>query len=271
MARAARRLLRHPARKRAHSHALSSAAASAQRLFLRTAYSVGARGAHDRPAGEAGADARPDVRPGRPSRADAADLESRYRRRRPADRARHHTKTVTSSIRRFFRAGLGCFADALREPCHRRPRMRAFATTSARPVHARAGPRAGSIALEVAIDEMADACGMDPFDFRLTNYAEVEPISGKPYSSKALARMLRQGRDGFGWSAPAARAAADARSNGLLVGWGMGTAVFPARCSRRRRGRCSAAMAAAHGDERDRYGTGRMDRVGTDRGRQPRA
>ena len=48
------------------------------------------------------------------------------------------------------------------------------------------GLASGSAALEVAIDEAAEACDMDPLDFRLANYAEVEPITGKPYSSKAL-------------------------------------------------------------------------------------
>jgi xanthine dehydrogenase YagR molybdenum-binding subunit len=48
------------------------------------------------------------------------------------------------------------------------------------------GEATGSIALESAIDEMAQACGMDPLAFRLKNYAECEPISGKPFSSKAL-------------------------------------------------------------------------------------
>jgi xanthine dehydrogenase YagR molybdenum-binding subunit len=48
------------------------------------------------------------------------------------------------------------------------------------------GEAPGSIALESAIDEMAQVCGTDPLAFRLKNYAEVEPISGKPFSSKAL-------------------------------------------------------------------------------------
>ena len=61
------------------------------------------------------------------------------------------------------------------------------------------GEASGSIALESAIDEMADACGMDPLAFRLKNYAEVEPISGKPFSSKALRDCYAQGAERFGW------------------------------------------------------------------------
>src|SRR5260370_23901324 len=87
------------------------------------------------------------------------------------------------------------------------------------------GEATGSIVLESAIDEMAYACGMDPLAFRLKNYAEVEPISGKPFSSKALRQCYAQGAERFGWSK---RARAMRDEAGMLVGWGMGTATFPA-------------------------------------------
>ena len=87
---------------------------------------------------------------------------------------------------------------------------------------------------------------MDPLAFRLKNYAEVEPISGRPFSSKALRECYRQGAERFGWAAPPARAAADARRDGLLVGWGMGTATFPGADVRRRKpARCCAGTAPA--------------------------
>src|SRR6202041_4074952 len=62
------------------------------------------------------------------------------------------------------------------------------------------GEATGSIALESAIDEMAHACAMDPLAFRLKNYAEVEPISGKPFSSKALRDCYTRGAEHFGWA-----------------------------------------------------------------------
>jgi xanthine dehydrogenase YagR molybdenum-binding subunit len=90
------------------------------------------------------------------------------------------------------------------------------------------GEATGSIALEAAIDEAAVACGLDPLEFRLRNYAEVEPITGKPFSSKALRECYAQGAARFGWAGrkPAPRQMRD--EAGLLVGWGMGTATFPA-------------------------------------------
>src|SRR5262249_22055058 len=90
------------------------------------------------------------------------------------------------------------------------------------------GEAPGSIALESAIDEMAQACGMDPLAFRLKNYAEVEPISGRPFSSKALAECYRQGAERFGWERRPLAARQRRGADGLLVGWGMGTATFPA-------------------------------------------
>ncbi|WP_342362179.1 xanthine dehydrogenase family protein molybdopterin-binding subunit [Terrarubrum flagellatum] len=90
------------------------------------------------------------------------------------------------------------------------------------------GEATGSIALESAIDEAAWACGMDPLAFRLKNYAEVEPISGKPFSSKALRECYAQGAERFGWSKRPLQPRQMRDEAGFLVGWGMGTATFPA-------------------------------------------
>jgi xanthine dehydrogenase YagR molybdenum-binding subunit len=88
------------------------------------------------------------------------------------------------------------------------------------------GLGSGSAALEVAMDEAAEACGMDPLDFRLANYAEVEPITGKPYSSKALRECYATGATKFGWSGRPRAPRRMRDEDGFLVGWGMGTAVF---------------------------------------------
>jgi xanthine dehydrogenase YagR molybdenum-binding subunit len=90
------------------------------------------------------------------------------------------------------------------------------------------GEASGSIALESAIDEMAQAIGVDPLEFRLKNYAEVEPVSGKPFSSKALRECYAQGAACFGWQGRPLAPRQMRDKNGLLVGWGLGTATFPA-------------------------------------------
>lgn len=88
------------------------------------------------------------------------------------------------------------------------------------------GEASGSAALEAAMDEAAEACGMDPLDFRLANYAETEPATGKPFSSKALRECYAEGAARFGWSGRPLSPRTMRDENGFLVGWGMGTAVF---------------------------------------------
>ncbi|MEG4292895.1 xanthine dehydrogenase family protein molybdopterin-binding subunit [Microcoleus sp. C2C3] len=89
------------------------------------------------------------------------------------------------------------------------------------------GAVSGMFALECAMDELAYALAIDPLELRLINYAEVDPESGKPFSSKALRECYRLGAEKFGWknrkSEP--RSMRDGR---LLVGWGMATGVWGA-------------------------------------------
>jgi xanthine dehydrogenase YagR molybdenum-binding subunit len=140
----------------------------------------------------------------------------------------HHTKTMSSTYDDFF--------EPASTPSQTLYASTAIATSHegvradiGTPLFMRApGEAPGSIALESAIDEMAQACGMDPLAFRLKNYAEVEPISGRPFSSKALRECYRQGAERFGWERRALASRQMRDRDGLLVGWGMGTATFPA-------------------------------------------
>jgi xanthine dehydrogenase YagR molybdenum-binding subunit len=90
------------------------------------------------------------------------------------------------------------------------------------------GESSGTFALESAMDELAYALGMDPIALRLKNYAERDPESGKPWSSKSLRECYALGAEKFGWSrrTPAPRSM---RSGSLLMGWGMASATYPAR------------------------------------------
>jgi xanthine dehydrogenase YagR molybdenum-binding subunit len=140
----------------------------------------------------------------------------------------HHARTTSSTFDDFFEpaadASHTLYASPAIATSHEAVRV-----DTGTPLFMRApGEATGSIVLESAIDEAAFACGMDPLAFRLKNYAEVEPISGKPFSSKALRECYAQGAERFGWGKRplAPRAMRDA--SGLLVGWGMGTATFPA-------------------------------------------
>jgi len=140
----------------------------------------------------------------------------------------HRAKTVTSSFDDFFEpaadASHTLYASPAIATSHEAVRV-----DTGTPLFMRApGEATGSIALESAIDEAAWACGMDPLAFRLKNYAEVEPISGKPFSSKALRNCYAQGAERFGWSRRPLAPRQSRDESGCLIGWGMGTATFPA-------------------------------------------
>lgn len=89
------------------------------------------------------------------------------------------------------------------------------------------GAVSGMFALECAMDELAYALKIDPLELRLINYAETDPDSGKPFSSKALRECYRLGAERFGWKnrKPEPRSMRDGR---LLVGWGMATGIWGA-------------------------------------------
>jgi len=140
----------------------------------------------------------------------------------------HHAKVATSSFDDFYEpaadASHTLYASPAIATSHEAVRV-----DTGTPLFMRApGEATGSIALESAIDEAAWACGMDPLAFRIKNYAEVEPISGRPFSSKALRQCYAQGAERFGWATRPLKPRQMRDGAGLLVGWGMGTATFPA-------------------------------------------
>ena len=63
------------------------------------------------------------------------------------------------------------------------------------------GEAPGLMALEVAMDEMAERLGMDPIEFRIKNDTQVDPEHPeRPFSQRHLIECLRQGAERFGWS-----------------------------------------------------------------------
>ncbi|HTA99915.1 MAG TPA: xanthine dehydrogenase family protein molybdopterin-binding subunit [Bradyrhizobium sp.] len=140
----------------------------------------------------------------------------------------HHARIATSTFDEFFEpaadASHTLYASPAIATSHEAVRI-----DTGTPLFMRApGEATGSIALESAIDEAAWACEMDPLAFRISNYAEVEPISGKPFSSKALRQCYARGAERFGWAKRPLAPRQMRDEAGLLVGWGIGTATFPA-------------------------------------------
>jgi xanthine dehydrogenase YagR molybdenum-binding subunit len=62
------------------------------------------------------------------------------------------------------------------------------------------GEAPGMLALEIAIDEMAEKLGMDPIEFRIRNDTQVDPEKPeRPFSQRRLAECFRIGAERFGW------------------------------------------------------------------------
>src|SRR5712664_1284290 len=140
----------------------------------------------------------------------------------------HHARTTSSTFDDFFEPAADVSHTLYASPAIATS-YEAVRIDTGTPMFMRApGEATGSIALESAIDEAAWACGMDPLAFRIKNYAEAEPISGKPFSSKALRECYAQGAERFGWSRRPLAPRQMHDEAGLLVGWGIGTATFPA-------------------------------------------
>ena len=83
----------------------------------------------------------------------------------------------------------------------------------------------GHFALESAMDELAYATGVDPVALRLLNDTDIDPHSGRPFSTRAMRRCLTEGAARFGWDRrnPEPRSMRDGR---WLIGQGMAGAIY---------------------------------------------
>ena len=89
------------------------------------------------------------------------------------------------------------------------------------------GAATGMNIFECAVDELASKVGIDPLEFRLINYTEVDAMSGKPFTSKELKRAYAAGAERFGWKGRPMEAGSK-RDGHELIGWGMATGVWDA-------------------------------------------
>jgi len=80
------------------------------------------------------------------------------------------------------------------------------------------------MALEIAMDEMAEKLGMDPVRFRIVNDTKVDPEKPeRPFSQRNLVGCLRLGADRFGWHRRNPTPG-KTRDGGRLVGLGVAAA-----------------------------------------------
>jgi xanthine dehydrogenase YagR molybdenum-binding subunit len=138
---------------------------------------------------------------------------------------RHHSVAITSMFGTYLDLITGASRSVYATPAFdtstRLEPINVGEPTAMRPPQE--GP--GMVALESAMDELAYALDIDPLVLRLRNYAEVDPESGRPFSSKELRQCYVEGAKRFGWDARP-KTVGSMRDGRLLIGWGMATALM---------------------------------------------
>ncbi|HET7303445.1 MAG TPA: xanthine dehydrogenase family protein molybdopterin-binding subunit, partial [Segeticoccus sp.] len=84
----------------------------------------------------------------------------------------------------------------------------------------------GMFGPEVAMDELAEECGLDPVELRIRNDTQTDPDSGKPFSHRDLVGCLREGARRFGWDRRDPRPGTG-REGEWLIGTGVASATYP--------------------------------------------
>lgn len=85
----------------------------------------------------------------------------------------------------------------------------------------------GMFALEVAMDELAVACDIDPIELRIRNEPPVDPETGSPWSNRRLIECLQTGAERFGWAGRDPKPGNRCQGE-WLIGSGVASAVYPA-------------------------------------------
>ncbi len=96
------------------------------------------------------------------------------------------------------------------------------------------GEAVGMLALEQAIDELAEELKLDPIELRIRNEPSVDPELNVPFSSRQLVACLREGAQRFGWARRQPRPAAVPEGR-WWVGMGVAAAtrsnfLMPSKC-----------------------------------------
>lgn len=85
------------------------------------------------------------------------------------------------------------------------------------------GEAPGLMALEIAMDEMAEKLGIDPVQFRILNDTQVDPeVPSRPFTQRQLNKCLQMGAEKFGWAKRGKPGAV--RDGKWLVGMGVAAA-----------------------------------------------
>lgn len=140
----------------------------------------------------------------------------------------HDSLSATSTVHEFVEPGAGVARVMYDAPAHRTAN-RVVRLDVPTPTFMRApGEAPGSFALESALDELAEKCGIDPIELRARNDPRTGPVSGLPFSGRNLMACFGEGARRFGWAErdPRPRVRREGR---WLLGTGTAAASFPSR------------------------------------------
>ncbi|OON80133.1 xanthine dehydrogenase family protein molybdopterin-binding subunit [Streptomyces tsukubensis] len=139
----------------------------------------------------------------------------------------HRSLSMTSSVHEFVEPSAGVPRTMYDAEAHHTAN-RAVRLDVPTPTWMRApGEAPGSFALESALDELAEKCGLDPIELRARNEPARGPVSGLPFSNRNLLGCFDEGARRFGWADRDPRPGL--RSDGRwLLGTGTAAASFPA-------------------------------------------
>ncbi|MFF2203419.1 xanthine dehydrogenase family protein molybdopterin-binding subunit [Streptomyces sp. NPDC058145] len=153
----------------------------------------------------------------------------------------HRSVSVTSTVHEFVEPSAGV-ARVMYDADAHHTANRVVRLDMPTPTWMRApGEAPGSFALEAALDELAEKCGVDPIELRLRNEPERGPVSGLPFAGRNLPACFQEGARRFGWADRDPRPGRR-RDGRWLLGTGTAAASFGAGAAP------STATATAHPD-----------------------
>ncbi|WP_341702798.1 xanthine dehydrogenase family protein molybdopterin-binding subunit [Ferrovibrio sp.] len=88
------------------------------------------------------------------------------------------------------------------------------------------GEAPGMLALECAMDELAEKLGLDPIELRVRNEPTEDPERKVPFSSRGLIACMREGAQRFDWARRPSQPGT-LRDGRILIGYGMSAAIRP--------------------------------------------
>ena len=139
------------------------------------------------------------------------------------------TQNVTISTSGFeeYAEQTAAFARALYAAPNRATRHRLVRLDMNRGEWMRApGEAPGMLAMESAMDELAEKLGLDPIALRIRNEPEMDPELKVPFSTRGLIRCMQEGAQRFGWERRKAQLAS-LREGRKLIGMGMSACIRP--------------------------------------------